>query len=99
MSGPDPMSQPSAATDLLEAMERIRAAALRIGPHARRTPTVYSYTFSESAGAEVWLKLENLQRTGSFKLRGALNRVLQLAPEERARGRSEEHTSESSHVE
>ena len=80
------MSPNYADIALPEALERIRAAAERIRPHARRTPTVHSYTFSESSGADVWLKLENLQRTGSFKLRGALNRVLELAPEERARG-------------
>ena len=71
---------------LEEALARIRAAAGVIAPHARRTPTVYSHTFSEIAGAEVWLKLENLQRTGSFKLRGALNKIASLGATERARG-------------
>ncbi len=80
------MSTNYARIDLHEALAHIRAAAERIRPHARRTPTVYSYTFSESSGADVWLKLENLQRTGSFKLRGALNKVLLLEPGERARG-------------
>jgi threonine dehydratase len=75
-----------ARIELPEALKRVRAAAERIRPHVRRTPTIYSHTFSESSGAEVWLKLENLQRTGSFKLRGALNKILCLAPEERARG-------------
>ncbi|MBK7876948.1 MAG: threonine ammonia-lyase [Planctomycetes bacterium] len=64
----------------------VRAAADVIAPHARRTPNVYSYTFSEGAHCDVWLKLENLQRTGSFKLRGALNKVHALDAEERARG-------------
>ncbi len=72
--------EPSAALPL------IRAAALRLGPHARHTPCVYSYTFSESAGADVWLKLENLQRTGSYKVRGALNKLLCMAPDELSRG-------------
>jgi threonine dehydratase len=67
-------------------LERIRAAARVIASHARRTPTVYSYTFSESAGCDVFLKLENLQRTGSFKVRGALNKIESLTPAERARG-------------
>lgn len=80
------MSQPYARIDLFEALAHIRAAAQRIGPHVRRTPSIYSHTFSESSGAEVWLKLENLQRTGSFKLRGALNKILLLEPGERARG-------------
>ena len=69
-----------------EAEAAIRAAAERLRGDARETPTVYSYTFSESAGCEVFLKLENLQRTGSFKLRGALNKILCLAPEQRAGG-------------
>ena len=68
------------------AATQIRNAAREIGSYLRRTPTVYSYTFSESAGAQVWLKLENLQRTGSFKLRGALWKTLSLSPAERARG-------------
>jgi threonine dehydratase len=80
------MSQLYARIELPEALARIRAAAERIRPHVRRTPTVYSHTFSESSGAEVWLKLESLQRTGSFKLRGALNKVLGLDPAARARG-------------
>jgi threonine dehydratase len=67
-------------------LERIRSAAHVIGAHIRRTPTVYSYTFSESAGCEVFLKLENLQRTGSFKVRGALNKIESLSPEQRSRG-------------
>jgi len=86
MSEAPPMSETYAEIALPAALERIRAAAERIRPHVRRTPTVYSYTFSESSGAEVWLKLENLQRTGSFKLRGALNKILLLEPAERARG-------------
>lgn len=68
------------------ALERIKAAAERLRPHIRHTPTVYSHTFSESSGADVWLKLENLQRTGSFKLRGALNRIQLLSEAERRRG-------------
>ena len=67
-------------------LERIRAAAERLEPFLRVTPTVHSQTFSDSAGCGVFMKLENLQRTGSFKLRGALNRILTLPEEERARG-------------
>jgi threonine dehydratase len=72
--------------DLAVALTRIRAARARIEPYVRHTPTVYSYTFSESANADVYLKLENLQRTGSFKARGALNKLLVLDADERARG-------------
>jgi threonine dehydratase len=72
--------------DLRRALERIRDAARVVAAHVRRTPNVYSYTFSESAGCDVYLKLENLQRTGSFKMRGALNKIESLSPAERARG-------------
>ncbi|MSQ37850.1 MAG: pyridoxal-phosphate dependent enzyme, partial [Chloroflexi bacterium] len=48
----------------------VAAAAVLIAPHVDRTPLVRSEAFSEMAGAEVFLKLENLQRTGSFKIRG-----------------------------
>ncbi|MDF1836735.1 MAG: threonine ammonia-lyase [Planctomycetota bacterium] len=76
----------SQSTDPVQALEQIRAAAERLAPHIRTTPTVYSYTFSETLGTDVFLKLENLQRTGSFKVRGALNRILTLPEEARAKG-------------
>jgi threonine dehydratase len=72
--------------DIDTALQHIRAAAERLAPYVRRTPTIYSHTFSESSGLEVFLKLENLQRTGSFKVRGALNKVLTLPKERLARG-------------
>jgi len=55
--------------------EITRAAAL-ISGHILRTPLVYSPTFSRMIGAEVYLKLENLQRGGSFKIRGASYKIL-----------------------
>jgi threonine dehydratase len=61
-------------------------AANRIAPHIRETPLDYSPYFSELTGANVHLKLENLQHTGSFKLRGAFNKLLSLTAEERAAG-------------
>ena len=61
-------------------------AANRIGPHIRETPLDYSAYFSELSGASVYLKLENLQHTCSFKLRGAFNKLLLLTPEERQAG-------------
>lgn len=64
----------------------VEGAARRIAPYARRTPLLRALSLSGAAGAEVWLKLESLQYTGSFKLRGALNKVLALSPAERARG-------------
>ena len=61
-------------------------AANRIADFVRETPLEYSAYFSEITGAEVWLKLENLQSTGSFKLRGATNKLLSLSDEERKVG-------------
>jgi threonine dehydratase len=56
------------------------AAQKRIAPYAVRTPLVESPALSEHIGGKVFLKLELMQRTGSFKFRGALNRIL-LIPE------------------
>ena len=68
--------------DLLSLAD-IRAAADRIQPYILRTPILSAEAL---AGTDVWLKAENLQRTGSFKVRGAVNAVLQLSPEQRQRG-------------
>jgi threonine dehydratase len=67
-------------------IDDIRAAAKRIDGAVIRTPMLVSKTLSEAIGAEVWLKFENLQFTAAYKERGALNKLLQLSPEERARG-------------
>jgi len=64
----------------------IAAAAGRMDGHLVHTPLVHSRTLSAITGADVWLKLENLQYTASFKDRGSLNRLLQLNDDERARG-------------
>jgi len=61
-------------------------AASRINSYIRETPLDHSPYFSELTGANVYLKLENLQYTGSFKLRGAFNKLLTLSEEDRARG-------------
>ena len=67
-------------------IDDIRAAAERIEGAIVRTPMLMSRTLSERIGAEVWLKFENLQFTSAYKERGALNKLLQLTDEERARG-------------
>ncbi len=67
-------------------LEEIHAARARLAGQINTTPCVHSRTLSESVGAEVFLKLENLQFTASFKERGALNRLLTLNADERARG-------------
>jgi threonine dehydratase len=67
-------------------IDEIRAAAERFDASIRRTPLLRCITLSQMVGAEVWLKAENLQRTGSFKIRGATNRISALTADERARG-------------
>jgi len=61
-------------------------AANRIGPNIRETALDHSPYFSQLTGANVYMKLENLQYTGSFKLRGAFNKLLSLTPEQRRVG-------------
>ena len=65
---------------------QFRLAASRIRPHIVETPLLPSPSLSERTGAHVFLKLENRQHTGSFKLRGATNKLLSLTAEERAHG-------------
>jgi len=67
------------ATDVIAAADRIRALV-------KRTPLLLSDPLSALAGGDVYLKLENQQTTGSFKLRGALNVLATLPPDVRARG-------------
>ena len=64
----------------------IEAAAIRIAPWTVRTPLVESPELSSRLGARIFLKPETLQRTGSFKFRGALNTVLQIPLARRGRG-------------
>ena len=64
----------------------VHAAARRISAHIKRTPLIRSDALSRILGGDVFLKLENEQITGSFKLRGALNSLSLLDPEMRARG-------------
>jgi threonine dehydratase len=84
------MATQHAPADLPESdtvtMADIRLAHDRIAPSVVRTPTLHSITLSKLTGANVWLKFENLQFTAAYKERGALNKLLQLTDEERARG-------------
>ena len=66
--------------------EAVRAAAQRIAPHIKRTPLVHSPKLSAIASGDVYLKLEIEQFTGSFKLRGALNALGCLSPEQKRAG-------------
>lgn len=72
-------SPPVAFEDLVRARERI-------APYVERTPLTRSPLLSARCGAEVFLKQENRQLTGSFKPRGAVHKLLTLTPAERARG-------------
>lgn len=64
----------------------VEAAAERIYERLSPTPLLPNRSISEIAGASVRLKCENLQRAGAFKIRGALNALMQIPPEDRARG-------------
>jgi threonine dehydratase len=67
-------------------LHEIQSALGRIRKSIHITPCSYSETFSELTGHSIYLKLENRQRTGAYKERGALNKLLTLTPEERSRG-------------
>ncbi|WP_010411750.1 threonine ammonia-lyase [Citromicrobium sp. JLT1363] len=75
---PDPLDQLT--------IDDVRAAQARIEGAVVRTPMLKSQTLSDIAGAEIWLKFENLQFTAAYKERGALNALLLLSEERRARG-------------
>jgi threonine dehydratase len=75
-----------ATTRVRPGLPDIEAARARLDGVARITPVYGSDTLSQLAGGNVLLKAENLQRTGSFKIRGAYNRISTLSPEERAAG-------------
>jgi threonine dehydratase len=64
----------------------VEAAAALLDGVVRRTPLVHSRALAERVGGPVWLKCENLQHTGSFKIRGAYTRISRLTDAERARG-------------
>jgi threonine dehydratase len=67
-------------------IDDIKAAAVRIQALAKNTPVMHSRLFDEAAGMECYFKCENLQRGGAFKIRGALNFLMALTPEDRKRG-------------
>src|SRR5436309_7674594 len=67
-------------------IDSIRAARQRISDAIYRSPCPYSLALSRLCGCEIYCKLDHLQITGSFKERGARNKLLLLSPEERRRG-------------
>lgn len=85
MTQASPQRAAGKATDLLT-LDDVRAAAARIEGAVVRTPMQRSQTLSEITGADVWLKFENHQFTAAYKERGALNALLHLSDEQKARG-------------
>ncbi|HEY3291009.1 MAG TPA: pyridoxal-phosphate dependent enzyme [Anaerolineae bacterium] len=67
-------------------IQEIRTAASRLKPYIHRTPVFTSISLNRLCGAEIFLKCENLQKVGAFKIRGATNAVFSLTAEEAARG-------------
>lgn len=80
------MPPPETDQQLSITVEDVQAARERVRDAVYLTPCGHSRTLSELTGQTVFLKLENLQMTGAFKERGALNRLLQLSPEQERRG-------------
>jgi threonine dehydratase len=76
------MTNPDTPPDL----DSIRRASERLARYIHKTPVISSRTLDERTGAWVVLKAENLQKVGAFKIRGALNAMLQLGEEAKARG-------------
>ncbi|UOR09819.1 threonine ammonia-lyase [Qipengyuania flava] len=85
MTQASPQRAAGKATDLLT-LDDVRAAAARIESAVVRTPMQRSQTLSEITGADIWLKFENHQFTAAYKERGALNALLHLSDEQKARG-------------
>jgi threonine dehydratase len=67
-------------------LDDVRAAAARLRDRIHRTPVITCRSFDEATGYSLFFKCENLQRAGSFKIRGALNKLLTLSDRDRARG-------------
>lgn len=74
------------ATKTAPTLRDVEEARQRLDGIAHVTPVYGSETLSRLAGREIWLKAENLQRTGAFKVRGAVNKIATLSPAERAAG-------------
>src|SRR3954470_8941981 len=71
---------------MIPTFEDVKAAAARIAPHAVHTPLVEAPALNARTGGRIFLKLESLQRTGSFKFRGACNRLAMIPQSARANG-------------
>src|SRR5262245_65898693 len=67
-------------------LDHIEEAGRRLGGRIHRTPVITSRSLDEATSHTVFLKCENLQRAGAFKIRGALNKLLTVSSQERSRG-------------
>src|SRR6202140_379805 len=86
MSKPVLMRKPARATARKVSLSEVHTALARIRESIYLSPCARSEYFSQLTGNSVYLKLDNLQRTGAFKERGALNKLLTLTADERSRG-------------
>ena len=84
--GPSVPATPEAILEPAIELADVEAAAQRIAPFALRTPVISSIVLSTMVGGDVFCKAESLQRTGSFKFRGATNAIAALSDDERAGG-------------
>ncbi|NJD20121.1 MAG: pyridoxal-phosphate dependent enzyme, partial [Gemmatimonadetes bacterium] len=82
---PHPQLRPRVSVPVFD-RARFEEARARVAGSLHRTPLLRSRTLSAATGVPVYLKCENLQKTGSFKVRGALHRLLRLSEEEQRRG-------------
>jgi threonine dehydratase len=80
------MANPAAASVPMVTLSQIQSALVRVRKSIYISPCTRSETFSELTGNSIYLKLENRQRTGAYKERGALNKLLSLTAEERSQG-------------
>jgi threonine dehydratase len=71
---------------MIPSLKDVQAAVKRVGPYVHNTPVLTSSTIDSRLKASVYFKCENFQRGGAFKIRGAVNAILQLTEDERARG-------------
>ena len=67
-------------------LEKIKEARENIKDVVTKTPLLYSSVFSKSSNNDVYMKCENLQLTGAYKIRGALNKIISLTEEEKSKG-------------
>src|SRR5271167_3579724 len=81
-----PIDTDPSTTPLAIGLDDVREASERLAPWIHRTPVMTSRTLDGRCGGSVFLKAENFQKVGAFKIRGALNALLQLGEAERARG-------------